>query len=130
MTASLTAETPGMSLHASEPTPRLAWLSPEFAHQLVRTIVGALIAVLAAWFLLRSDMRSIEEKLAIQAATLSRVEGQLPNMAVYNLRLETLEKSVNGAKEYNRELLAYVTALRLSMERRGFDTHEPPTPRE
>jgi hypothetical protein len=75
-------------------------------------------------------MRSIEEKLATQGATLSRVEGQLPNMGVYNLRLETLEQSVSGAKEYNRELLAYVTALRLAMVQRGFDTEEPPIPRE
>lgn len=105
-----------------------------FPLQVVILIVSVALAAAGSNWLttsdLRSDIRSIQENQKLQGDALIDIKAQLPNREALELRLSRGERETQEFKEFNRELFAYVNALRLAMERRGIDTPEPPVLKE
>jgi hypothetical protein len=105
-----------------------------FPLQVVILIVSVALAAAGSNWLtasgLRSDIRAIQQSQEVQGKALTEIKAQLPNREALELRLTTNEKETQEFKDFNRELFAYVNALRLAMERRGIDTPEPPVLKE
>jgi hypothetical protein len=92
-----------------------------FTPQVLVQLGGVAFAAVAAWFGIRADVRSVAEEQARQRVSIEQLSARIPDGAVLELRLQSLEKRTD-AWDPSKMISIQADIQQLQRESREFGT--------